>query len=155
MTNPTGSQLQHLFQWCLWQKKKLGHISAAALCVRPQLWQLLSIAKKLLFLAALKAGAVYGLDIPSLCTLRLVMKAEDSRWSLLGAAWKISGLLLSSSAMGPVEPVITLPISTASGSRRLTSPSKASHRQTHSRQDSSEATSADVKSVWKIYRSLS
>lgn len=66
MINPTGSQLQHLFQWCLWQKKTLGHISVAAQFVRPQLWQLLSIAKKLLFLTALKAGAVCGLDIPSL-----------------------------------------------------------------------------------------
>lgn len=66
MINPTGSQLQHLSQWCLWQKKTLSHISVAARSVRPQLWQLLSTARKLLFLTALKAGAVCGSDIPSL-----------------------------------------------------------------------------------------
>lgn len=83
------------------------------------------------------------------------MKAEDSRWFLPGAAWKISEQLPSSNATAHVEPVTTLQINTASGSLRSTSPSKASPQQIRSRQDSSEAISADVKSVWKIYRSLS
>lgn len=91
----------------------------------------------------------------SLSTLLLVMKVEDGRWFLLGAAWKISGRLLSSNAMVHAEPVTTLQTNTASGSPRSTNPSKASPRETHSRQDSSEAISADVKSVWKTYRSLS
>lgn len=90
----------------------------------------------------------------SLSTLLLVMKVEDSRWFLLGAAWKISGQLLSSNAMAHAEPVTTLQTNTASGSPLSTSPSRASPRETHSRQDSSEAISADVKSVWKTYRSL-
>lgn len=83
------------------------------------------------------------------------MKVEDSHWFLLGAAWRISERLPSSNATAHAEPVTTLQINTASGSLRSTSPSKASPRQIHSRQDSSEAISADVKSVWKIYRSLS
>lgn len=91
----------------------------------------------------------------SLSTLLLVMKVEGSRWFLLGAAWKISGRLLSSSATARAEPVTTLPTNTASGSPPSTSPSRASPRETRSRQDSSEAISADVKSVWRTYRSLS
>lgn len=91
----------------------------------------------------------------SFSTLLLVMKVEDSHWFLLGAAWKISERLLSSNATARAEPVTTLQINTASGSLRSTSPSKANPRQIHWRQDSSEAISADVKSVWKIYRSLS